>query len=684
MKIQHAFLAFIFLGLLSACRVPFAPPPATPTPEPSASVTPPPSLTPRVSVTTAPTHTPGPTETATLTRTPKPSATVGPTATSIYPVGLGTTLPNPGFVEITTDNVAKLTAIAQIVQPAIWQSAISRDGKQLFVATNSGVSVYDRQGAQLFYWTNVRLPSEPCEGCMSINTDGSRFAVMTHRDGKWLAQVYNVFDNNANLLLEKPIDSTFQGIPNEVSVALSPDGLMLAYGTSDGTTLLTDLNSSQTLLSNPGGSTSVVFSPDGAYFVIRHARQLLLWKTPNWKNPTILQLPTEDATYAFSADSKRLAIAQTDKITAYRLDTLTANREIFIKTPKDVKRKWQIAFVDQNILSGYATRWNTDHTKANVDVGQWNLDTGETLQFGSHETNAPDGLSALWGGNIPTTPPIAGPVPIATQYITFRFIDEDQMLINSLHSACWIKLFSGENTCYNDDRVRVFSSETQAFREIRTDRLTALQDWQGRIVSKMDQPYPILAVMIGGNYRLVNVKDATTDLYSGQNSLTNSFPGSLINFADNTNEIFLSLKQKNSGMVLTMFDINNQKTLYLRNVDFVLKALALTKTNEVYFTQANLTGQSGVNLKKVDTNGFIIDVAVVPLPLIPDVMAISNKGTFAFGMKDGTVSIVSSNGLQLASFQATYTPIRGIALSADGRFVAVASDDGIRIFAVFQ
>ena len=683
MKIHHILLILILPALLSACRVPFAPITSTPTVTPSSTSTLPPTLTVTITLTQVPSRTRPPTETPTASRTLRPTQTVTPTVTSIYPVSLETPLPNPGFAEITTENAAQLSMVFQLVQPSIWQTAISRDGKQLFFATNQGIYVYDRQGKQMAYWPSIMLPSQPCETCLSINTDGTRFAVMTHREGKWLAQVYNVFDNNANLLLEKPVEAAFRNIPNEVSIALSPDGLLLAYGSADGDTILTDMNSSQVLLTHPGGVASAAFSPDGVYFVVRRARQMLLWKTPTWKNPINLLLPSDDASYTFSADGKRLAIASTDKITGYRLDTLNLNREIPIVTPKDLQRSWQIAFVDQNILAGYATRWNTDHTKATVDVGQWNLETGETLQFGSHETDTPDGLSALWGVKVLSTPPLAGPVMLSDQYDKFRFIDADQLQINSSHSVCWVKLVGGETTCYNDLRYRVLSSETQAFREVRTDRTTILQAWSGQITAQLEQPYPFLAITRDGLYRLVNVKDATTDLYSGKNTLVNSFPGTLINYAENDNKIFLSLKQKTSSMIVTMIDKHTLLTTYLKPADFLLKPLVLTGDNRVYFVQNNVAGQSGVVLKVLDANGFASDIATVALPIEPEVMSMAANGVFAFGMKDGSVSIVSANGLQLANFQASYTPISGIALSADDHYLAVASADGIRVFAVF-
>ena len=685
MKIRFVFLMLTTLALLTGCRVPFAPVPATETPTITPTRTRRPTETPTITPTPFPTRTRLPSETPTASRTPKPTTAVVvvPTATSIYPVGYGTPLPDPGFVEITTANVAKLTPVFELVQHTIWMTTTSRDGKLLFVATNYGIFVYDKLGQEVAHWADILLPGLPCEACLSVNTDGSRFAVMTHKDGKWSAQVYNVLENNPVLLLEKPVEAPFLGVSNEASIALSPDGLLLGYGTTTGTLLLIDMNSSETLLANNDGNTSAIFSPDGTYFMIRHGRQLLIWKTPIWQNPINLQLPSDDATYTFSADSQRMAVAETDKITAYRLDTLRPSREIAISTPKDLRRNWQITFLDANILSGYAIRWNSDHSLATIDVGQWNLDTGETIQLGSHDTDAPDGLSALWGVNLPALPPLPGDLPISTEYQAFRFVQQNKLLVNSLHSVCWLTLADGDTECLNDPDNRLLSSNAQAYREYHYEHTTVLETWGRSRAAELGQPYPFIAITNNGDSKFVNVKDTTTDLYRGPTTdLVHSFAGTMLNFAENDQTLILSLTQKSSGMTLTMWNRNSLNVLYVKNVDFLLKPLAIDPYSNVYFLQENVA-RDGVILKTIKfPSEKLVDLAFLPLPLLPTSMSISINGYFALGTRDGSVTIVSPSGLELVSFQASYTPISEVAFTPDGHYLAVASDDGIRVFAV--
>ncbi len=686
MKVRHLFFALVFLGLLSACGRPQPPAEATATLTPEASSTPAPTSTlppiapptSRMTITVEASRTPKSLPSATASLTPG----IPNTPTSPYPVGVTTPIPDPGFLEIIPENVAQLTPIFKIAQQSIWQSAASRDGQLLFVGTNNGMFLYNRQGQELASWPSMIVPNLPCEACMSINSDGSRFALATHKDGKWFAQVYNVYENVPTLLLEKPINAPVRGIVNEVRVAISPDGLLLAYGAAEGDTLLIDMNNSQTLLTNQGGADSATFSPDGAYFVIRRGRLLLFWKTPVWKNPANLQLPEENTPYAFSPDGKRLAIASTDNVRAYALDTLALKREIPIPTPKDLTRAWKITFLDDKILAGYNARWNSAHTKATIDVAQWNLDTGETLQMATNETDSPDALSALWGANISLTKASSGPVTLS-QYNVFRFVDQDQLLVNSLHSACWLTLSSGATTCYDNPKFKVLSSQTEPYLEIRQERSTLIQRTNGDRIFELEATYPILAVNLDGKYFLVNVNDATTDVYfESRKSGFESLPGSLLTYTENAQKIVFNTMQRSGQGWISMVDKGQLKTTYQKKADFMLKPLALTADNKVYFLQQDV-GQQQVFLKVITPPTFAItNLARLTLPAEPQVMSISEKGVFAFGLQDGSVSIVSPDGLQVGSFQAVYTPISGISLTPDGRYLAVASEDGIRIYAV--
>lgn len=688
MEIRHVFFALVFLGLLTGCGAPPAAAPPTPetaaTQEPGAAATATIASTDAAPLTGTPTRAPSMTRTITASATLTATITPQPTRTSPYPVGLGTPIPDIGFPEINLENAARLGPVFKISQQRVWQTATSRDRQKLFVATNNGMFLFDRQGQQLAHWPSIILYHLPCEACLSINTDGSRFALATHKDGKWFAQVYNVFENNPLLLLEKPMDVDFRGVPHEALIAISPDGLLLAYGTINSTVAVIDMNNvgSEPVLTHESATDSVVFSPDGTLFITRRGRAMQFFNTATWKTPASLVLPAENIPFVFSPDGKRIAVVSSDRVLIYDLESLRPTREIPIRPASVVPRVWETTFIDDKILAGYNVRWDAAHTKATLEVAQWNIETGETLQMGSSETDSPDTLSALWGANISlTTPP--GPVAIG-HYDVFRFVDQDQLLVNSAHSACWLKISLGETACFDDPENRVLASQIAAYREVRLDRSTVIQDWPGNEIYELPSPYEILHLNWSAEYFMVNVKDVSTDIYfEPQRFAISSVAGTVSNHTENITKIVLTTQQKPTGVIISMVDKGSLETSYEKKADFILKPLALTSDNRVYFVQQDL-GQPQVILKVIDGKPpyQITDVARLTLPAEPEVMAVAASGMLAFGMKDGSLALVSPDGQQVFTMQAIYSAVTGISFTSDGRYLALASDEGIRIYAV--
>lgn len=412
---------------------------------------------------------------------------------------------------------------------------------------------------------------------------------------------------------------------------------------------------------------------------------MLFWKTATWKNSIPLQLAEETSAYDFSPDGKLLGVASTSKVHAYTMDTLALVREIPLSTPatpKDFKRTWIVAFDNKNLLNGYNALWNSTHTKATVELAQWNLTTGETLQMASHETASPDALSTLWGGNILLTVPAPGPVAL-DRYNAFRFVDNDRLLVNSDHSACWLKLASAETSCFDDPQFRVFSWQDEAYREIPLRQTTNLQDWHGKDIYKLAVPYPYLRIDRTGKYYVIDAKGSTTDVYFVAKGFPiESLPGAFLGYAENESVVVLSTIQKQGQGMISMVDKKNLSVTYQKKADFLLKPLSVDQDGRVYFLRQDV-GQPGFILQMIHNSSYqIIDMSRLRLPAEPEAMDISLKGTFAIGMRDGSVAIASPDGLQFTSFQAAFTPIHNVALTPDGRYLAVASDDGIRVFAV--
>src|SRR5258706_6460354 len=684
MKIHYAFFALIVLALFSACGL--APSAAGPTAT-AASVLPGGSdatVMPNLTETASPTSTPIPThtETPTVTSTPTVTATITPfpTRKSPYPVGPGTPLPDLGFPEIGVETLDKLKPVFRIIDQDIWQSAASRDGKELFAATSNGLAVYDRQGKQVAYWPDIIAYDLPCGSCLSVNRDGSRFVLATRKDGGWEAQVYNVDGEDAALLFQQPIDAAFQGAANEVRIALSPEGLLLAYGGGDGDTVVIDLSSLKQVFSYQGKTDALVFTPDGVSFAVRRGREMLFWKTAAWKNPANLLLPADDTPYAFSPDGKFVAIAVFAKVRVYKLDTLAPSREITVLPTSALNRVSQLTFVAEKNLRGYGVRWDGSHTKATVDMAEWDMEPGKTLKMETTETDSPDALSALWGAAIPATS-ARGDVEIG-QYKRFTFVTQDSFLVAGIHTACWLKLSTGEKTCFNDPKNNVLASDTGAYREILQDHNTLLQNWNGGNVFDV-RLSRLMAVNKNADYIIINVDNATTDVYfKAKRSPGESVPGILRAFAEYGNQMAIAAGK--AGMVYVLLvDRDSMDTLYRKHDRLFLKPMAIDNKSSVYLLQREPDRPEGTLEVIAAPDYKLADVGRLSMSAEPQVMAVAAAtGVFAFGLQDGSVLVVSPDGQQSAAFQAAYSPVGGLAFTPDGRYLAVGSTEGIKIFAL--
>jgi WD40 repeat protein len=676
MRIYRVLLASIFFLLLTACSLPQLPSLSSPSRTKS-----PGSPTAAGTDTPIPTSTETPTPSATPTITP--TLTPRPTRTSPYPVGLGTPLPDLGFPAITVASVPALKPAFRLIGEQIWLTSPSRDGTKLFAATSNGLVVYDAQGRVVQRWPAIMMYDGICENCLSINHDGSRFALVTRQDGKWQAQVYDVTGQQAGLTVKVPIDAPFEAAPDPVRLALSPDGQLLAYGAGQGDTVVVNLSDMTNLLTYQGQADALTFTPLGNAFTIRRARELLFWKTNSWKNPANLLLPANDTPYAFSPDGKYIAIATATKLRIFDADKLSSTREIDVPPVSAFNRVWQLVFVDATTLRGYGLQWDTFHTTATVDVNAWNVETGKILVADESATaTPPDALSTLWGAVIPTAAPPDPDIEIG-QYRKFRLIDADTLLVNGVHSACWIKLSIGQKTCFTDPKYTVLASDGGAFREVLQVHDTILQNWNngGNIFDV--SPYEILLVDRTGKFILVNSNNATIDIYfQGKKLPVESLAGTLRAFAENSNQMAILAQKNQSVSSLTLRDKTTQKTLYQKTDSRILDPLAIAGDGRVYFLQQD-PDRPQVILHVIDPKtSDVSDVARLSLPAEPKVMARAADGTMAFGLEDGTLSLVSPDGQQVAGFQAAYSPITGLSFTPDGRYLAVASTEGIRIWAV--
>ena len=192
-----------------------------------------------------------------------------------------------------------------------------------------------------------------------------------------------------------------------------------------------------------------------------------------------------------------------------------------------------------------------------------------------------------------------------------------------------------------------------------------------------------MAVDRSGKFILVNNHDATVDIYSQMKShLVASLAGTLRAYAESANQIVIMAQQSLSVSSITLWDKPSQKALYQKTDSRLLKPLAIANDGRVYFLQQDPDHPESI-LRFIDPKTHAVsDVARLSLSAEPQVMTRAADGTLALGLQDGVVTVVSPDGQQVTGFQAAYSPIGGISFTLDGRYLAVASAEGIRIFAV--
>ncbi len=687
MKKQTVIIVAIFLALLSACNNPIVIPA-------DVAVTLPPNqdfilratapiapgtinATPLSSATVVP-----PSPTLTFTPTQTPTRTPVPTRKSPYPVAPGTPLIDMGFQSIGLDNIPLLKPVFSALTASPRHTAISADGQKLFLSTSDGTFLFNRQGEILAHWQSIFTVAIPCESCISVNRDGSRLALITRNAGNWEAQVYDVQGDQATLLLALPVGPVFKGRHNEASIAISPDNVYLAFKVGEGMLRVLDLQTNLQVFDYDRPVNGISFTPDGTNFVIHAGQEMLLYNVNDWKSPINLLLPREDTPFAFSPNGEMVAIAMPTLLRIYSVEAIKILKEINIPPSNANARQWQIAFLDDSTISGYAVRWDTFRTSATIESGQWNIETGETLRFDTSTGNSPDALAALWGSLLV--------LPIAQDdlekgsfaYNAFRFTSEGILLINSPHSACWLKLFSGESTCFKDPERLLFAAEANTFMEVREAATTSLVELRSGATVIQIGPYRIAAINRNGEWALID-NSTGTDLYAkGKKLPQESVKGMLQGFAENANLIVFTALENENTFTITVVDKTSGNAIYQKNDNFLYKPLVMTADGRIYYIQ-NEMGRNQTVFNTIDPKTLdVSEITRVSLPAEPTAMTLSSSDLFAIGQKDGAVLIMTKDGTQSVSFQAATSSIVNISFSQDGRFLAVASAEGVRIFSI--
>ena len=146
--------------------------------------------------------------------------------------------------------------------------------------------------------------------------------------------------------------------------------------------------------------------------------------------------------------------------------------------------------------------------------------------------------------------------------------------------------------------------------------------------------------------------------------------------------IVITTLEKENTFYLTVIDKATGNTIFQKKDNFLYKPLLMAADGTIYYLQRDLDkNKTIINMIDPKTNDTR-ELTRLSLPAEPRFMTLSSTGLFAIGQKDGSILIMTLDGTQTSSFQAATSPIDGISFNPSGKLLAVASEEGVRIFAV--
>ncbi|PKO06675.1 MAG: hypothetical protein CVU41_06135 [Chloroflexi bacterium HGW-Chloroflexi-3] len=617
------------------------------------------------------TETASPTKTITLTPTLESTPTIEPSPT-FTPTSIVYKLP---YI-ISPENAAQVTLIRNIGNGQINDLDFSPDGKQIAIASASGVAILDSNTLEMVNNINTGVWVESIKNA----PNGETLAISLN---DFTIQIWNI--NTGQLI------TTLKGHTNSVtSLSFSPDGSILASSSSDKTIMIWNVESARLIKKVTGHSGevfSVDFSPDGTQLISGSSdKTIRLWETEKF---TVLNTFTESKSYVdsvkFSPNGKYFAAgSRNGEIRIYELET--GNQMKYLDQKSGSISSICFSPDGKLIASG---KWNAIVEVWNIENEEVILTTQNHTQTVSDITFSPDG-SKLAVGSFDT-------------HFSLIDLQEDKLKLSSgseIYPGGGYLRFAKDGICFyliDWNSIRVFNALTGdiVYRKETIDNgslLTFSNDDTFIMRGKTDNSLEVFNLsngevnsnLIGHTDKINFVALSHNDQYIATSSSDKTvkiwlpMDGALIQSIDMQDGYVIKIEFHNDDNLL-FIHTNYPSSIQIWNItsgNFEKSYNYAGKVSPDRSMMATVVDKRNIQLIDIKTRENLFKLTG-HLGNVLDMKFISNGEKLISLGKDNTIRIWNTkDGKLIKTFGGTITNFNNVIFSSSERYFAIFADDG--------